>query len=252
MLDNKVVFITGAAGLIGRRFVETVMDHGGKVAAADVSKSGLVALRQAYDSESLLTLDMDVNDTASVADGLAESVSFFGVVDGLVNSAYPRNAQYGKGFFDVEYDDFCENLNLNLASTFLVSQSFAKYFKARQTGSIVSLGSIYGVNAPDFGIYEGTPMTMPVEYAAIKSGVIHLTKYMAQYLKKDGVRVNCISPGGVFDGQPEPFLEKYHARCGQQGMLDPEHLDSALLFLLCDQSKMVTGQNIVVDDGFSL
>ena len=252
MLTNKVVFITGAAGLIGRRFVETVLFHGAKVVAADVSASGLTELQEAFDGEHLLALNVDVNDADSVTNALAQSISHFGGVDGLVNSAYPRNERYGRRFFDVDYDDFCENLNLNLASTFLVSQTFARYFKTRQAGSIVSLGSIYGVCAPDFGIYEGTPMTMPVEYAAIKSAVIHLTKYMAQYLKKDGVRVNCISPGGVLDGQPEAFLEKYHARCGKQGMLDPEHLDSALLFLLCDQSKMITGQNIVVDDGFSL
>ena len=252
MLENQVVFITGAAGLIGRRFASVVLEHGGKVVASDVSEAGLSELESSFGGNNFLGLNVDVNDTQSVEEGLSAAVRHFGVVTGLVNSAYPRNANYGRDFLSVEYDDFCENVNLNLASTFLVSKIFATYFKSQKCGTMISLGSIYGVVAPKFGIYENTKMTVPVEYAAIKSAVVQLTKYMAQYLKKDGVRVNCISPGGIFDHQPEPFLLNYKDQCGLQGMLEPEHLDSALLFLLSDQSKMVTGQNIVVDDGFTL
>ena len=252
MLNDRVIFITGAAGLIGRRFVSVVLENGGRVVAADVSQEGLSELGTLYETDGLFTIQMDVNQPSSIEAAIKDAKGKFGALHGLVNSAYPRNARYGRAFFDVEYEDFCENVNLNLASTFLVSKLFAAEFKSRRSGTIVNLGSIYGVTAPDFSIYEGTPMTMPVEYAAIKSAVIHLTRYMAQYLKKDGVRVNCISPGGVLDHQPESFLSAYQARCGLQGMLEPEHLDSALLFLLDEQSKMVTGQNIVVDDGFSL
>ncbi|NKB75843.1 MAG: SDR family oxidoreductase [Gammaproteobacteria bacterium] len=252
VLEGQVIFITGAAGLIGRRFVSVVLKNGGQVVAADVSEQGLSELEALFGGPSFLGVKVDVNDAVSVTEGLEQAIEHFGRVSGLVNSAYPRNANYGRDFLCVEYDDFCENVNLNLASTFLVSKIFATYFKELKQGNILNLGSIYGVVAPKFGIYENTSMTVPVEYAAIKAAVIQLTKYMAQYLKKDGVRVNCISPGGVFDHQPKPFLIKYKDQCGLQGMLEPEHLDSALLFLLGEQSKMVTGQNIVVDDGFTL
>ena len=95
-------------------------------------------------------------------------------------------------------------------------------------------------------------MTMPVEYAAIKSALIHLTKYMAKYLKDKNVRVNCISPGGILDKQPESFLEQYKSNCLSKGMLDPEDIMGALVFLLSDASKFINGQNIIVDDGFTL
>jgi len=139
-----------------------------------------------------------------------------------------------------------------LGGYFLVAQQFGLLFREQGEGNIINMGSIYGVMAPRFDIYEGTPMTMPVEYAAIKSAVIHLTQYLAQYFKGNGVRVNCISPGGILDNQPEAFLQKYNAHCSGKGMLDPQDINGSLLFLLPDASKYITGQNLIVDDGFSL
>jgi NAD(P)-dependent dehydrogenase (short-subunit alcohol dehydrogenase family) len=95
-------------------------------------------------------------------------------------------------------------------------------------------------------------MTMPVEYAVIKSGVLQLTKYLARYLSGDNIRVNAISPGGIADGQAQPFMEAYRSYCLGKGMLDAGDVSGALLFLLSDLSQFVNGQNLVVDDGFSL
>ena len=95
-------------------------------------------------------------------------------------------------------------------------------------------------------------MTMPVEYAAIKSGLIHLTKYMAKYSKGKNVRINALSPGGIQDNQPEPFLKSYAKNCLNKGMLDKKDMTGTLIYLLSDMSKYVNGQNIVVDDGFTL
>ena len=159
----------------------------------------------------------------------------------MVNAAYPRNKNYGRHFFDVEYEDFCENVSVHLGGYFLTSQQFAKYFAETGCGNIINISSVYGVIAPKFEIYKDTPMTMPVEYAAIKSALIHLTKYMAKYLKDKNVRVNCISPGGILD-----------KHCLSKGMLDPEDIMGALVFLLSDASKFINGQNIIVDDGFTL
>ena len=95
-------------------------------------------------------------------------------------------------------------------------------------------------------------MTMPVEYAAIKAGIIHITRYFAQYYKKQGIRVNAVSPGGIMDQQPEQFLAAYADFCGTKGMLDGTDLFGAIHFLISDASLYMTGQNMVVDDGFSL
>lgn len=253
LLKDQIIFISGACGLIGKRFVEVCLHAGASVIAADINAEQLSVLaREAKtDSKKLLTITLDLTSSEEVQQALQTSIQTFGSVTALVNTAYPRNKHYGRKFFEVKHNDFCENMNLNIGTTFLTCQTFAAYFKEQGQGNIVNLGSIYGVMAPDFDVYPDA-MTMPVEYAAIKSAVIHLTKYMAQLLRKDGVRVNCISPGGILDSQPEAFLERYNAKCGLQGMLNTEHLDSTLIYLLTANSNAVTGQNIVVDDGFSL
>ena len=143
-------------------------------------------------------------------------------------------------------------MNLHLGGYFLVMQQFASYFQRHGGGNMINIASIYGVIAPKFGVYSGTSMTMPVEYAAIKSSIIHLTQYFAQYFKSSGVRCNVLSPGGVLDEQPELFLNQYRSHCAKKGMLDAQDLCGSLIYLLSDASKFVTGHNLIVDDGFCL
>jgi NAD(P)-dependent dehydrogenase (short-subunit alcohol dehydrogenase family) len=195
---------------------------------------------------------LDITDKASVRACIETVRARHGRIDAVVNNAYPRNAAYGRKMEQVEYADFCENLGLHVGGYFLVAQQFAEAFRQQGGGNIINMSSIYGVMAPRFEIYEGTPMTMPVEYAAIKAGVLHLTRYLAQYLKGSGIRVNAISPGGIVDQQPQAFLDKYQALCAGKGMLDKEDIAGTLLFLLSDSSAFINGQNITVDDGFSL
>lgn len=152
----------------------------------------------------------------------------------------------------MEYSDFVENLSSNLGGYFLASQRYAKYFQKQGYGNIVNIASIYGVVAPKFDIYDETEMTSPVEYAVIKAGLIHLTKYMAKYLKGKNIRINTISPGGILNNQPKQFLKKYNNQCSTKGMLDAKDLNGTLIFLLSDASSYLNGQNIVVDDGFCL
>jgi NAD(P)-dependent dehydrogenase (short-subunit alcohol dehydrogenase family) len=139
-----------------------------------------------------------------------------------------------------------------LGGLFLTSQQFAKYFQKQGHGNIINIASVYGVIAPKFEIYANTTMTMPVEYAAIKSGVIHLTAYMAKLFKSQQIRVNCLSPGGILDQQPRSFLDAYKANSLSKGMLDASDLTGTLVFLLSANSQYINGQNIVVDDGFVL
>ena len=119
-------------------------------------------------------------------------------------------------------------------------------------GNLINLASIYGIIPPKFEIYEGTQMTMPVEYAAIKSGIIHLTRYMAKYLKGKNIRVNSISPGGIKNNQDKKFEELYRLKTINKGMLDSSDLNGTLLFLLSDMGEFINGQNLIIDDGFSL
>ena len=169
-------------------------------------------------------------------------------IDALVNNAYPRNKNYARHFFDVEYSDFVENIGLNLGGYFITSQQFAKYSQKQGYGNIINISSIYGVIAPRFEIYDGTPMTTPVEYAAIKSGLIHLTKYMTKYFKGMNIKVNTLSPGGILDAQPESFLNNYKKYCSNKGMLNKEDMTGTLIYLLSDMSKYTNGRDIVDDE----
>ena len=264
MLQNKVVVITGGAGLIGKEFVKAVVENGGIAVIADISEDmGYRALdiveeelktkSQIPNPKSQLDfVKLDITSKESLNDCINYLDEKYGKIDALVNNAYPRNKNYGKHFFEVTHDDFVENLGLNLGGYFTASQQFAKYFQKQGSGNIVNISSIYGVIAPKFEVYADTSMTMPVEYAAIKAGLIHLTKYMAKYFKGMNIKVNALSPGGIFDHQPNSFLERYKEQCLNQGMLDKSDMKGTLIYLLSDMSKYVNGQNIVVDDGFSL
>lgn len=255
LLANKVVVVTGGAGLLGKEFCTAVASHGGYPVVSDLNLG--TARRVADEINNLYpgracAVVMDITDKESIKAAIANVQAARGSIDAVVNNAYPRNANYGRRLEDVTYDDFCTNVSMHLGGYFLVAQQFTAFFREQGQGNIVNMSSIYGVIAPRFEVYAATKMTMPVEYAAIKSGVLHLTKYFAQYLKGSGIRVNAVSPGGILDQQPDAFLQKYRAMCASKGMLEKSDITGTLLFLLSDMSLYMNGQNLIVDDGFAL
>ena len=125
-------------------------------------------------------------------------------------------------------------------------------FRFSGYGNLLHVSSIQGLVAPKFEHYEGTKMVSPIEYSAIKSGIIAITRYLAKYCKDEKIRVNCISPGGILDNQPDIFLEKYNASCSSKGMMDAKDLNGTILFLLSNLSEYINGQNIIIDDGWIL
>jgi NAD(P)-dependent dehydrogenase (short-subunit alcohol dehydrogenase family) len=254
MLEGKVVVVTGGAGLLGTQFCNGVARDGALVVVADQKIENACAVAQAICAAGgkAEAVAIDITDAATI-NALIDSIHLqHGKIDAVVNNAYPRNKNYGRRVEEVAYADFCENMSLHAGGYFLVMQQFGAYFQKHGGGNIVNLASIYGVMAPRFEVYDGTSMTMPVEYAAIKSAVIGLTRYFAQFYKRDGIRVNCLSPGGILDHQPESFVQRYGQHCGTKGMLDAQDILGTLVYLLSDASRHVTGQNLVVDDGFSL
>ncbi len=256
MLNDKVVVITGGAGLIGQAFVKSVVENNGIAIIADINEElgnkVKTTLQSELHTKNIDFIKLDITSKESLTECINYLDNKYNKIDALVNNAYPRNKNYARHFFDVEYSDFVENVGLNLGGYFTTSQQFAKYFQKQGYGNIINISSIYGVIAPKFEIYDGTPMTTPVEYAAIKSGLIHLTKYMAKYFKGMNIRVNTLSPGGILDAQPESFLNNYKKHCSNKGMLHKEDMTGTLIYLLSDMSQYVNGQNIVVDDGFCL
>tara|TARA_B100001750_G_C15483182_1_gene586763 strand:+ start:653 stop:1402 length:750 start_codon:yes stop_codon:yes gene_type:complete len=249
MIDGKVIVISGGAGLLGKEFCQSIAANNGKVIIIDkCSKEKIIKREIKHD----YFISIDICSKELLQNAVKKVIQKFGRIDALVNVAYPKNKNYGNDFFDVKINDFNENIATHLGGYFLTTQVFSKYFKDAGKGNIINISSIYGVIAPKFKIYDKTSLTVPVEYALTKAAIIQMSKYLAIYFKNSNIRVNSISPGGIKDNQPETFIKNYNNETLNKGMLDKNDINGTLLFLLSDMSKYINGQNIIVDDGFSL
>ncbi|MCC2606132.1 oxidoreductase [Planctobacterium marinum] len=245
--NESATVVIGCLGLLGKAICDDLLSKGHKVIGCDIHSNYKVT--QSLLNPNFEYLKLDINDDSSL-EHLLKSDTY---ISGIVNSAYPRNSEYGKSVLDVSLESFNENTALNLGGAFNVLKHAANYFmKHSKPISVINISSIYGVTAPKFDIYEGTPMTMPVEYAAIKSALIHLGKYFVNYVNDSRFRVNSVSPGGLCDRQPQSFSDAYRKNTLGKGMLDAKDICGTVLFLLGEQSKFINGQNIIVDDGFTL
>ena len=255
MLTDKTVVIVGGAGLLGSAITKGLINAGAQVIIADVSEEKMAHLHSRIASEThsrVRFVPCDASSPDSVNMMMTTCFSEYPAIDAIINCAYPRTPDYGKRFEDVDYSGFCDNVTLLTGTTFLVSQAATRHFKAQGRGHIIHISSIYGVIAPKFEIYDNTPMTMPVEYAFGKAGIIQFTQYLARYLKNTNIRVNCISLGGLLAGQPQAFLDAYKENCLSKGMLDPDDIIGTVKFLVSDDSHYINGQNLIVDDGFTI
>lgn len=257
LLENKMVVLLGGAGLLGRAFAAELCTHGATVVIADLqlAQAELACAATGQDRRAAGQLPLpemvDITSKTSLRELIARVTLSLGRIDAMVNCAYPRNSNYGRKAEVVEYEDFCDNVAKHLGGYFLAMQQFAEHFRQQGHGHVINIASIYGSVTPRFEIYEGTHMTMPVEYAAIKAGLLQLSRYFMRYYKGSAVRFNCISPGGIRDRQPDSFVSRYNAFAQSKGMLAPSDVTGTLTYLISDLSQFVNGQNIVVDDGWS-
>ena len=169
-----------------------------------------------------------------------------------IHAAYPKSKGFGTRFEDLKFENLTSDLSLQLGSAIIFSQQIMKLFLKQGKGNLIHLSSIQGFSTPKFEHYENTDMVSPIEYSAIKAGIISITRYLAKYYRGKGVRINCISPGGILHNQPSSFLTKYRQTCNHKGMLDSNDLSGIVSFLISEQSKTITGQNFIIDDGWSL
>lgn len=241
---KKNVIIIGSEGLIGSALVKDLVQADHNVIRADI-KAGDKNTSSPF-------FEVDITSESSVNKLIENTTQKFSKIDAVVNCAYPRSKNYGKSFEKVSLEDFNENVNLHLGGYYNILKNFTLFFKTQGHGNIVSFSSIYGVIPPRFQIYAGTEMTSPVEYAAVKSGIVHLTKYFAKLTFGTSIRVNAVSPGGVFDNQNPSFVKKYSELTLNNSMLKPNSLSGPVQFLVSDASASVHGQNLIVDEGFTL
>ncbi len=136
-------------------------------------------------------------------------------------------------------------------SYFYITQKVSSLMKEKNYGSIVNITSIYGIVGNDFTIYEGTDINPPAAYAAIKGGLINFSRYLASFYGKDNIRVNCVSPGGIFGNQPKQFVTNYEKKVPLKRLGTPEDISPSVIFLLSDEAKYITGHNLIVDGGWT-
>ena len=174
-------------------------------------------------------------------------------LDAVVNCIYPADKHWGKyDLKDISKKVLDRHFSNHLSNLIIITKHLTNFFIKQKKGNLIFLSSIQGLGAPKFEHYKHTSMRSPIEYSIIKSGIINMTKYLAKYFKGSNIRFNCISPGGIRDNQPKSFIKKYKDSCLSKGLLDSEDLLSAFKFLLSEESKYVNGQNIIIDDGWSI
>lgn len=248
---TEKVIIFGSSGLLGRAISSTFLSRGYGVIGVDLNPWNI----ETAQNRQVHNLDFHEVDILEEK----QLMSFFSKLDNEVTpirkavyAAYPKTASWGTSFEKSSSFTLEKNLYSVLGSTVLVSKYLIDYMKKNDGGNIVLFSSILGHSAPKFEHYEGSKVEPNLDYALGKAGVNMLVRYLAKLCANSGIRVNGVSPGGIWDGQDDVFVQNYKADCLSKGLLSPTDIVGAVDFLLSDNSSYVNGQNIVVDDGWSL
>jgi 2-deoxy-D-gluconate 3-dehydrogenase len=262
-LKGKVALVTGGAGLLGKEFCRTLAEAGAEVYCADLdlglAKNAIAGLKSQI--QHVHPIQLDVTDPVSVEKAVGEIVTRSGSLDVLVNSAAldpkfdPTHTQTTSNAFEsYPLKSWQDALEVNLTGPFLVTQAVCRQMVKQGKGSIINICSIYGLSGPDQRLYEipDEPRTYkPVYYSVSKAGILGFTKYLATYYANTEIRVNSLTPGGVFNNHEEHFVKNYSARTVLGRMARKDEMNGALLFLASDASSYMTGSNVVVDGGWT-
>jgi NAD(P)-dependent dehydrogenase (short-subunit alcohol dehydrogenase family) len=240
-LLDKTIIVTGGSGLLGREIVKNLESKGAIAINADINV--VTDLKNN-------TINIDITSEKSILTAIQLVIDYHGKIDGLVNNAYPRTKDWGTKFEEISYESWQKNVDMQMNTTFLFIQKIIPEL-LKTKGSVVNITSIYGVVGNDLTIYENTSITTAAPYSAIKGGIINFTRYLASYYGRQGVRINCVSPGGILDKQHDMFISNYERKVPMGRMGNPDDIAPAISFLLSDDAKYITGQNLIVDGGWT-
>ena len=257
-LPGRRALISGGAGHVAHAAAEALVELGATVAIADRDEAACRARADALSrarAGSALALPCDLADSRATREVVCEATERMGGLDIVVHSAaflgsttYPG---WAVRFEEQTVDAWEAALRVDLTAGFVLAQAAYPFLAASGRGAVCFLSSIYGIVGPDMRLYEGTLMSNPAGYAASKGGMIQMTRYLAAVMGPL-VRVNCVSPGGIFREQPQAFVDRYQARTPLRRMATEEDLKGAIAYLVSDLSAYVTGHNLVVDGGWTI
>ena len=264
-LKGKTALITGGCGLLGVKHAEAILEFGGEVILADIvskeeQEKVIINLKQKYDDPiwkpKISFVYMDVTDKSSIQ----KAVDKYNKIDVLINNAgldpkVENGLEWKNNFEHLELDSWNKTIDVTLTGTFLCSQVVinkmlstgleSKY--CRDGGVILNIASDLAIISPDQRIYSGG--VKPASYGVAKAGVVNLTKYLSTYLAKKNIRVNSLSPAGVYNNQSDEFVSKFKNLIPMDRMARPNEYKGAVVFMCSDASSFMTGHNLVIDGG---
>lgn len=270
-LSGRIALVTGGAGLLGPEFCQTLLAAGATTIIADIDEGSAKTIadqldEQIHNEESsphAVPIQVDISSKRSVEALFRRAASEFGRLDILVNAAVidPKFdpgalavTDAKVGFEDFPLEQWQQAIDVNLTGIFLCCQEAGKLMAAQGGGVMVNIGSIYGMVGPDQRIYksgDGSKGYKPAFYSTTKAGIMGLTRYLATYYAGENIRVNMLTPGGVFNDHDQEFVDAYASRTVLGRMAEKDEMNGALLFLASDASAYMTGSNLVVDGGWT-
>ena len=267
-LTGRVALITGGAGMLGMKHAEAIAQAGGRPVLVDLGRERVASaakrMAETFGIEAL-GLSAGITQKDEVEEMVKKILKRFRHIDILINNAaltVKGGSGDSKGYF-APFETYPlplweKALEVNLTGMFLCSQAVGKVMVKQKKGVVLNIASTAGVVGPDHRIYRGAkspysgePFNMPISYSTTKAGIINFTRYLATYWAEKHIRVNSLSPGGVYDGHDEAFVRNYSSRVPLGRMADRDEYKGAVLFLISDASSYMTGANLIVDGGWT-
>ena len=261
-VEGKVIAIIGATGILGKQYVEYLSKLGANVIIGDIEYGRCLDLSESVKALGFNALPLKVDNTSedSIMEFFSNINKHYKQLDILINNAQVKPKGFYTSFENYTKETLIDVLDGNLIGVTLACREACKVFLGQKSdGVIINVASIYGVTAADQRIYDGVEniyspdkkLSSPVSYAISKAGVVHLTKYLASYYREKNIRVNCLTPGGVFDNHDDNFNKEYSNRTINGRMANKDEYNGAILFLCSDASSYMNGANLIIDGGFT-
>ena len=255
-LTGKVVIITGAAGMLGSRYAYGLSKQGANVVLADINFSECKKIEKDIKNSfetNPYSIKLDLTKIKSIESMVSNVLKKYSKIDVLINNAaYQGNPKIRTaGFEKLSLDIWQQAIDVNLTGVFLCCQNIGKQMLKQKSGNIINIASTYGLVGPDQRIYGKSGQNSAAFYAATKSAILNLTRYLSAYWQRTGIRVNTFSPGGVENKQDTNFIKKYSSRTPLKRMARKDEYVGSLIFLASDASSYMTGSNLVVDGGWT-
>ena len=255
-LTDKTVILTGAAGYLAGNYADGLSQSGANVVLADINYQGCKKLehkiREKYDVDPL-SVKLDLTQSKSINNLVSKITKKYSDIDVLINNAAYQGTPKIRtaGFENLTLETWNEAISVNLTGIFLLSQQIGKIMKNQKFGNIINISSIYGIVGADQRIYGKSGQNSAVFYAATKGAVLNLTRYLASFWNRTGIRVNTFSPGGVENKQDKNFVKNYSKKTMIGRMARNDEYVGALIFLASDASLYMTGSNLIIDGGWT-